>query len=120
MWIFWLSFSGFSGSYSSYHSFPFRISAHLVHEILRNPDQKDSNRIEFHFLHIHAFNDFAYLHSFTLIHYVTHSLLIMSLSSSQTSAPPARAFEGSSLSGGYCYIHAKLHHAFRFDFRINR
>ncbi|KAJ3792007.1 hypothetical protein GGU11DRAFT_593270 [Lentinula aff. detonsa] len=40
---FWLSFSGFSGSYSSYHSFPFHISAHLVHAILRNPDRKDSN-----------------------------------------------------------------------------
>ncbi|KAJ3712349.1 hypothetical protein DFJ43DRAFT_1106740, partial [Lentinula guzmanii] len=107
MWIFWLSFSGFSGSYSSYHSFPFRISAHLVHAILRNPDRKDSNRIEFYFLHIRPFNDFAHSHPFTLLHYVTHSCPIMSLSSSQTSAPPARAFEGSSLSGGYCYACAR-------------
>ncbi|KAJ3731478.1 hypothetical protein DFJ43DRAFT_1079078, partial [Lentinula guzmanii] len=96
MWIFWLSFSGFSGSYSSYHSFPFRISAHL-----------DLNRIEFYFLHICPFNDFTHSHPFTLLHYVTHSCPIMSLSSSQTSAPPARAFEGSSLSGGYCYACAR-------------
>ncbi|KAJ3740758.1 hypothetical protein DFH05DRAFT_367194 [Lentinula detonsa] len=42
---FLVEFSGFSGSYSSYHSFPFHISAHLVHAILQNPDRKDSNRI---------------------------------------------------------------------------